>query len=84
MTISLSPATQKRLEDQMKKQGDITLDETVRIALQRLEAEVGEFIEDLDPAIQAALERAFAQSERGQSRPWDQARRELDSKFLNK
>ncbi len=69
MTIALRPQTQKLLEEQMKKGGFATPDEAVHSALQALAELRGEAIEDLDEPTQAALDRAFAQSARGQGRP---------------
>ncbi len=82
MTISLRPQTQKLLKEQMAKGGFATPDEAVHTALQALAELRGEAIEDLDEATQAALARAFAQSARGEGRPWSDVRAELAAKYL--
>jgi predicted transcriptional regulator len=84
MTLSLNPETQKLLEDQMKKYGYSTPEETVRIALEKLDQEQGEYIEDLDPATQAAIAEGLAQADRGEGRPWEQVREELRARFIDK
>jgi predicted transcriptional regulator len=84
MTISLSPQTQKLLEEQMKKYGHSSPDDTVRVALERLDQEKGEDFEDLDPETQAAIQEGMAQDERGEGRPWEQVREELRTRFIKK
>jgi len=84
MTISLNPETQKLLEEQMKKYGYSTPDEAVRFALEKLDQEEGDEIEDLDPATQAAIAEGLAQAERGEGRPWEQVRDELRARFVKK
>jgi Arc/MetJ-type ribon-helix-helix transcriptional regulator len=82
MTISLSPETQKLLEERMKRGGFATPDDAVRVALEMLEQYEGEALEDLDPDTLAAIERAEAQSARGEGRPWEEVKAELRAKFL--
>lgn len=77
MTIALRPQTQKLLEEQMQSGGFATPDEAVHAALQALGELHGEAIEDLDPETQAAIDRALAQSGRGEGRPWSEVRAEL-------
>jgi len=84
MTISLTPETQKLLDSQMKKGNFSTPDDAVRLALVTLDQVRGENIEDLDTETQEALGRAFAQSARGEGRPWEEVRRELTAKYLSK
>jgi predicted transcriptional regulator len=81
MTISLNAQTQKLLEEQMKKHGCSTVEETVQLALEKLDEEPGDFIDDLDPATQAAIAEGLAQSERGEGRPWEQVRQEIRARF---
>jgi Arc/MetJ-type ribon-helix-helix transcriptional regulator len=82
MTIVLRPQTQKLLEEQMKKGGFATADEAVHTALRALDELRGEAIEDLDEQTQAALDRALAQSARGEGRPWADVRAELAARYL--
>ena len=82
MTISLSPETQKLLEEQMKKHGYASADEAVRTALERLNQEDSEYIEDLDEETQVAIQEGLAQSERGEGRPWEQVREEIRARFI--
>jgi Arc/MetJ-type ribon-helix-helix transcriptional regulator len=82
MAISLTPQTQKLIEERMKQAGYSSPDELVRIALQTLEELQGEPIEDLDASTRDALDRAFAQSERGEGEPWEKARARLAAKYF--
>jgi len=84
MTITLTQQTQKLLEEQMRKGHFATADDAVRTAFEALQQVRGDDIEDLDEQTQAALERAFAQSERDEGRPWEQVRQELKAKYLSK
>jgi len=77
MNITLSPQTQKLLEERMKEGDYASPDEIIRVALETLE---GEAIEDLDRQTLAAIERAEAQAERGAGMPIDQALAELRRK----
>ena len=60
MAISLSPETQKLLEQRMKESGLPTADDVVRLALQTLEQVQAEDYDDLDPAVREAIEEAEA------------------------
>ncbi len=82
MTITLSAETQKLLEARMKQGGFQTPDAIVRIALETLDQIEGEALEDLDDETQAAIERAEAQSARGEGRPWEEVKAELRAKYL--
>lgn len=82
MSLTLSPQTQKAIEERLK-QGDFrSADDLVQTAIQVLDGVRGEDIEDLDPETQAAIERAEAQSDRGEGRPWEEVREELRAKYL--
>ena len=48
MTISITPETQRLLEEDMKKGGYSGADDVVRLALRTLNEVEGESIEDLD------------------------------------
>jgi antitoxin ParD1/3/4 len=82
MTITLSPETQKLLEARMKQGGFQSPDAVVRCALETLEQVEGEAFEDLDDATRAAIERAEAQADRGEGRPWEEVKAELRARYL--
>lgn len=84
MTITLSPETQRLLEEQMKKGGFATADDVVRVALQTMEEIEGEPLDELDEETQAAIARAEAQSARGEGRDWEDVREEFRARFLRK
>lgn len=77
MPISLSPATEKLIEERMKQTGAGTADELVRVALQTLRQVSGEAFEDLDTDTRAAIEEGLAQADRGEGRPWEDVRRDF-------
>ena len=81
MNITLRPATQKLLEEQMKKGGYDDADAVVRHALKVLGQMEGETLEYLDEATQAAIRRAEVQSSRGEGRPWKKVKDELRQRF---
>ncbi len=83
MQISLSAKTQELLEQHMKRGGFSSHDEVVQTALQTLDELRGEPIENLDAETQAALERAFEQSERGEGQPWAEFRSAFEAKHLD-
>lgn len=82
MSITLTPETQKLLEDRMKKGDYATPDDLVRAALQTLDDVEGEAYEDLDQDTREAIERAEAQAARGEGRPWDDVKAEFRARFL--
>jgi Arc/MetJ-type ribon-helix-helix transcriptional regulator len=82
MNISISDQTQRLLEDRMKKGGFRSPDEALRIALETMEEVEGVSIEELDPETQAAIERAEAEADRGEGRPWEEVREELRALYL--
>jgi Arc/MetJ-type ribon-helix-helix transcriptional regulator len=84
MTISLTPETQKLLEEQMKKYGYVNADEAVRVALEKLDQEEGEYVEDMDPETQASIERGLAQADREEGRSVEQVREEIRARFGKK
>jgi len=84
MNILLSPETQRLIEERMKSAGFASADELVRIALRAFDETQGEDIEDLDPQTQAAIERAEAQSARGEGQAWDDVRAAIHAKSLDK
>lgn len=84
MNIVLSPETQRLLEARMRTGRFATPDDAVRAALQTLGDVEGDALEDLDPETLAAIERAEAQGDRGEGRPWEQVREELRARYVNK
>jgi Arc/MetJ-type ribon-helix-helix transcriptional regulator len=84
MNITLTPETQKLLEEQMKKRNFATPDEAVRTALRTLDETMDEDYESLDGETRAAIEEAEAQYERGAGRPWEEVRAELLARFAKK
>jgi Arc/MetJ-type ribon-helix-helix transcriptional regulator len=84
MPILLNPETEKLLEERMKRGGYSSADEIVRAALETLDHSEAEMIEDLDPKTQAAIIRAEAQADRGEGRPWNLVKAELQARFAKK
>lgn len=81
MNISISTETQKLLEETMKAGNFSSADEALHRALEAFDQLRGENIEQLDNETQDALERAFAQSGRGEGRPWAEVRAQLRNRF---
>ena len=77
MDLSLSPETQKLIEERMQRDGYASADDVVRAALELLDQR-----SDLDGETLAAIDRAEAQIERGEYREWKDASAELRKKFL--
>jgi hypothetical protein len=84
MEITLSPETQKLLEEQMKQSGHATADEVVRLALESLRVRATFDYDDLDDATQASIEEAQAQFDRGEGIPIEQAFADLKRKHFGK
>lgn len=84
MNIVLSPATQKLLEERMKKGGYSTPDEVMRVALEKWEIEDAGPDEELDDEALAAIEEGLAQAERGECRTLEDVRAEFRAKGLSK
>ena len=84
MEITLSPETQKLLEEQMKQSGQATADEVVRIALESLRVRETFDYADLDEATRASIEEAETQCDRGEGIPVEQAFAELKRKHFGK
>jgi len=84
MNVTLTPESQKLLELQLKKGNFSSAEKAVHFALEALDQVRGDDIEDLDRETQAAIERAFAQSARGEGRSWEEVRRELSAKYFSK
>jgi len=82
MTISLSPETQKLLEERMKSGRFSNADELVRAALQTMDEFRGEDYEDLDPRTRSAIEEAEARVGCGEGRPWEEVREEIRARFI--
>lgn len=77
MPISLTPETVKLLEARLRRGDFASPDDLVRTALETLDELEADPIEQLDPDTLAALDRAEAQSARGEGRPWEDVRAEL-------
>jgi predicted transcriptional regulator len=81
MNVSLSPQTERLLQDRMKKAGFSSADDALCFALQSLEQlEVAE----LDDDTMSAIEEGLGQANRGEGRPWEEVRAELRSKYLSR
>jgi hypothetical protein len=68
MSITLSPETERLIEERMKQCGFSTADDLVKLALRTLDQTQGEDYDQLDPQAQAAIEEAEAQCASGQAR----------------
>lgn len=79
MTISLSDATQKLLEEELRRGGYRSADEVVNAALGALKELQSHSLDDdaLD-----AIDRAEEQIERGEVHDWADVRERVRAKFL--
>lgn len=77
MNISLSPETQKLIEDRMKRAGYRTADEAVRSALETMEQFEAE---ELDDQTLTEIEEGEAQLARGEGLPLKEAFSQLRNK----
>lgn len=84
MGISLSPETQKLIEEHMRIAGYSTADELVEVALRTLERVQGAGYEQLDDDTRSAIEEAEAQFQRGEGIPLDEAISQLREKYKTK
>jgi Arc/MetJ-type ribon-helix-helix transcriptional regulator len=82
MPVSLTPETQRLIEERMKQDGFASADELVRVALQTLDQVRGGDYDELDAETRAAIEQAEAQFARGEARPWEEVRAELRARFI--
>ena len=73
MPISLSPETEKLIEERMKDTGVKSADEMIRLALQMVEPTYGEDYEDLDAGTRKSIEESEADYQRGGGIPIDEA-----------
>jgi hypothetical protein len=84
MAISLSPETQRLIEERMRQADIPSADELVRVALDALDR-MGTVAEepddDLDDETWEAIERADAEYERGGGIPLDEAFAQLRKKY---
>lgn len=80
--VSLNAQTQRLIEERMKETGVRSPDELIRVALQTLHQVRGQDFEDLDPETQAVIEEGLAQADRGETRPWEEVREELRTRFI--
>jgi Arc/MetJ-type ribon-helix-helix transcriptional regulator len=83
MNVTISPATQKLLEEHLKKGIYSSPDDGLNAALQTLAETEAEPLEELPPETIAAIERAEAQSARGEGIPLDQAFEQVRRKHFD-
>jgi len=76
MTITLSPETQRLLEDQLKTGNFASADEVVHAALQALD-ELGE----LDQATLDAIDKSEEEIEKGEYVDWEDVREDIRAEF---
>lgn len=79
MTLTISPETQKLIEERMKNGTYPSVDDLVYAALTAL-TELENL--PLDDETLAAIDRAEEQIARGEYRDWDDVKAELRSKYL--
>jgi Arc/MetJ-type ribon-helix-helix transcriptional regulator len=77
MTVTLSPETQRLIDERMRLGDYASPDDLIRIALESFE---GATVEGLDAETQAAIDRAEEQADRGGGIPVDEAFDRLRSK----
>lgn len=82
MPISLSPETEKLIEERMKQTGVDSPDEMVRLALQMLEQVYEEDYDHLDAETQKQIDEAEAEYQRGGGIPADDAFAQFRRKYL--
>jgi len=76
MTITLSPETQRLLEDQLKKGNFGSTDEVLQAALQALDES-----DELDQATLDTIDESEAQIARGQVLEWDEVLARVRAKY---
>ena len=76
MTITLSPKTQRLLEDQLKKGNFASADEVLQAALQALDE-----VNEVDQATLDAIDKAEEEIERGEFVDWDDVRDDIRAEF---
>jgi putative addiction module CopG family antidote len=81
MTISLSDATQKLLEEKLQSGGYRSADEVVHAALEALNELESR---TLDAETLDAIDRAEDQIDRGEVHDWKDVRRQVRERFLGK
>lgn len=79
MQVTLSPQTQRLIEQRLREGHFTSPDELIRTALETLE---GEPYEELDAETRAAIEVAEAEADRGEGIPVDEAFAELRRKHF--
>ncbi len=77
MTITLSPETQRLLDDQLKKRNFSSADEVLHAALQALDE-----LDDLDEETLDAIDEAEDEFERGEALDWKDVRDKIRKEFL--
>jgi antitoxin ParD1/3/4 len=79
MSITLSPETQKLIEQRMKRDGYPSADDVVLAALELLDQK-----EPLDEQTLAAIDRAEAQIEAGEYRDFKEVAAELRKRYVTR
>jgi putative addiction module CopG family antidote len=80
MAISLSPETEKLLEEKLKSGEFQSADDMIRAALLALD----EIDLTLDEETLDALDRAEAEGERGEGYDWEDVKKHIQAKYLDK
>ena len=83
MNVSLKPELAKFIEDQVSAGRFGSADDAVNAVVARYVAEQELLAEELDDDDVAALEEGLSQLDRGEGRPWEQVRAELQAKYLS-
>ena len=76
MTITLSPETQRLLEDQLKKRNFASVDELVHAALQAFDV-----LNGLDEATLDSIDKSEAEIARGEFIEWDEVLARVRAKY---
>ncbi len=79
MTITLSPETQKLLEEKLKDGAYRSVDDVLNAALQALDEVESQ---ELDEELLDAIDRAEDQIERGEVHNWDDVREQIRARLL--
>ena len=81
MNVSLRPDLARFVAEQVTAGRYDSAEAAVNAAVARIKAEEELLAEDLDDTDVAAIAEGLAQLDRGESRPWEEVRAELWSKF---
>ena len=84
MAFVLSPETEKLIEAMLPTSGVKDADELVRLAIQLLPKQGHKRFEELDEDTQSSIRAGLAEAAAGQTRPWEEVREELRSRFIER